>query len=368
MNFGILRLYCGESGKTGFYNLQELGLAKSMAKLGYNVYIFLLSKRNKNIEENLISDNIKIINVPCKHIGNHGFFRKNMLKKYNIELLQIAVDNQLYAPSVMNYCKKHKIKYYAYIGTVDTDSKNRINILISKLSTKRISKKIKNNISFAKTEIVKNKLSEKGVKNVKLMPVGLDIDNIPILQLSKKDILKKYNLPCNKKIIIFVGRLEEYKNPLDCIELIKKIDQLYHLVIIGNGSLQQQLLDLIKNNNLESKVTYINQIKNSDIHELYSVSEYFINFNRVEIFGMSILEALYNGVTVIAYHAPGPDFILKDDIGFLVDTIDEMANIINSEIIINRDTLKKWVINNYNWDNNAKIIKKYYQKGDIGHE
>ena len=361
MNFGILRLYCGKSGEKGFYNLQELGLAKSMAKLGYNVYIFLLSTKNKDIEENIINDNIKIINVPCRHIGNHGFFEKNILKKYNIELLQIAADNQLYAPSVIKYCKKHKIQYYAYIGTLDTDSKNKINILISKLSTKRILKKIKNDISLAKTQMVKDKLNKKGIKNVELMPVGLDFDNICDIKRSKNEIFKEYNLPYDKKIIIFVGRLEKYKNPLECIELIKKIDQVYHLVIIGNGSLQGQLLTLIKNNNLESKVTYINQIKNDKIHELYSISDYFINFNKVEIFGMSILEALYNGVTVIAYHAPGPDFILKDNIGFLVNTTDEMINIINSNKTMNRDTLKEWIINNYNWDNNAKMIDKYYK-------
>ena len=33
--FGIVELYCGNSGKRGFYNNQEIGLSKAMKKKGY---------------------------------------------------------------------------------------------------------------------------------------------------------------------------------------------------------------------------------------------------------------------------------------------------------------------------------------------
>ena len=40
IRFGIAELYCGASGKTGYYNSQEIGLARAMKKLGYRCYIF----------------------------------------------------------------------------------------------------------------------------------------------------------------------------------------------------------------------------------------------------------------------------------------------------------------------------------------
>ena len=40
MKLGIIRLYVGESGKVGYYNIQEIGLAKSLAKKGIYTDIF----------------------------------------------------------------------------------------------------------------------------------------------------------------------------------------------------------------------------------------------------------------------------------------------------------------------------------------
>ena len=39
MNWAILELYCGESGKAGYYNSQELGLARALKKYGIHVTI-----------------------------------------------------------------------------------------------------------------------------------------------------------------------------------------------------------------------------------------------------------------------------------------------------------------------------------------
>ena len=40
MKFGIVDTYCGASGQKGFYNSQELGLARAMKPLGYEPVVF----------------------------------------------------------------------------------------------------------------------------------------------------------------------------------------------------------------------------------------------------------------------------------------------------------------------------------------
>ena len=40
MNWAILELYCGGSGKLGFYNSQELGLARALKKSGMQVTMY----------------------------------------------------------------------------------------------------------------------------------------------------------------------------------------------------------------------------------------------------------------------------------------------------------------------------------------
>ena len=43
MNLAMVRLYCGESGQIGYYNMQELGFAKAIVKNGMKVFIILLN-------------------------------------------------------------------------------------------------------------------------------------------------------------------------------------------------------------------------------------------------------------------------------------------------------------------------------------
>ena len=40
MRIGIVELYYGESGKKGFYNNQELGVAKAFKAKGYEIIVF----------------------------------------------------------------------------------------------------------------------------------------------------------------------------------------------------------------------------------------------------------------------------------------------------------------------------------------
>ena len=356
-NFGILRLYVGKSGEKGFYNLQELGLAKAMSNLKYKCYIFLLDTSIKEEVVEKYSENINIIKVPCKKIGVHGIFKLNILNKYQIDYLQIQSDNQLYAPNVMKYCKKNNIKFYNYIGTLYTDSNNKLKKIFSRICLNRNIKYYNKSKIFSKTPYVKQQLEKLGVLNCNVVPVGLDIDGIDV-KLSSEEILKKYKLPEGKIFIIFVGRLEEYKQPTELITLSNMINNDYHLIIVGKGSLKEKILS-----NIDSKkYSYFEKLPNCEVHELYSISQYFVNFNRNEIYGMSILEALFNGVTVIAYHAPGPDFILHKKTGFLVENINEIKDIIYDKKIIEKNILQNVIIKDFSWNTSAKIIEKYLKE------
>ena len=132
----------------------------------------------------------------------------------------------------------------------------------------------------------------------------------------------------------------------------------YYLVMIGEGSMREEIDSLINLHHLENRILRIDQVSNTLIHEYYMVSDYYINFNRNEIFGMAILEAMYNGCTVVAYHAPGPDFIIKNEIvGYLVDDILEMKMIVNTKKILSRELIRQYIQENFTWDNTVKIIQ-----------
>lgn len=373
MRLGIVRLYAGVSGEIGYYNIQEIGLAKALAKKGICTDIFFLVDKNKEIIIKEINKKVRVIYIPSKKIFNHGIISPEFILNYDIDIVHLLSDNQLMVPTFIKFCNKHNIPIYNYVGTINSDTNNKFKKFIMSILEKRNIKWFKKSKLIAKTPTVKKELESRKVENVKVIPVGLDLDIIPQLKIDKVQIREQLNIPINKKVIIFVGRLENYKNPIKSIELMKKLKEIsndYFLIIIGQGSLKNKIVDLIKNYNLEKDILLIDKLENSKIHKYYKASDIFINLNDKEIFGMSILEAMYQGCNVIAIDAPGPKFIIDNKINGIIMKNYDLDKWINSikENIENKCMSKlanRKVIDYFNWDSIAteyqylfKVIKE----------
>lgn len=355
--FGIVELYCGNSGKRGFYNNQEIGLSKAMKKKGYLCYIFYPDKESNEFIEEVVEDDITIVRCPAKSIGVHAKYDWKVLKKYEIDFAQIGSDNQLFAPDVIRYCDENSIRVYSYIGTISTDSKNSIKKAVMKKLFKRNVFEYQKHMNYVKTETVKKQLNDYGVQNVELAYVGLDIDIIPQINDEKNEIKNKMNLPVEKKILLFVGRVDKYKHPERFIELLSRLSDDFYGIIIGDGDYSKKIQKMINDKCLTKKIKWIRKIPNNEIHKYYYCAHCFLNFNEKEIFGMSVLEAMYQGCSVVAFHAPGPDTIIENGIsGYLVNDLEEMEKCINLCDSLNPEKIKNRVVNSFLWDKTADKI------------
>ncbi|MDO4514823.1 MAG: hypothetical protein Q4B72_12420 [Lachnospiraceae bacterium] len=83
MKLGIVELYCGKSGKKGYYNSQELGLAKAMARLGVECVVFYPDMQAEEIRTENISQGVTMVLVPAKGIGVHARFRLTVTIRYS---------------------------------------------------------------------------------------------------------------------------------------------------------------------------------------------------------------------------------------------------------------------------------------------
>lgn len=375
MKLGIIRLYCGNSGKKGFYNIQEIGLAKSLVRKGVCVDVFFLSSDIKEkiiIEE--IEDNIRLITLKSKKIFNHGVIRLNILDKFNLDIIHLLSDNQLLAPNVIKYCKNKKIPYYCYVGTIESDSNNFIKKKFMDLLARRNLYAYKNSKIICKTYEIEEKLKSKGVMDTRVIPVGLDLDIIPKIDLSNDEIKSEFGISNDNKLLLFVGRLEEYKKPLEFIGLMRSISEnssKYKGIMIGDGSLKSEVIQKIKEYKLENVVLLIDKVSNKEIHKYYKISDAFINLNNNEIFGMSILEAMYQGCPVIAHSAPGPNFIINSgENGFLVNSYDNKVWFNTIEDTINKSNIKinaqKKIVEELNWNKiSEKFMEIFYELGGL---
>lgn len=376
MKLGIIRLYIGESGKAGYYNIQEIGLAKALARNGISTDIFFLvdKKLNKEIVVNKINNKVRVIYIPAFKIANHGIISPKFILDYDLDIVHLLSDNQIMVPSFIKFCEKNNISAYNYVGTIESDTKNKLKKIIMDVFTKRNINYFKKSNIIVKTPSVKKELEKYNVDNIKIIPVGLDLDIIPDIILNKTELRTKLNIQKNKKVLLFVGRLEEYKNPLKAIELLKELKDRsndYILIIIGQGSLKNRLCNLIQEHKLDDNVFLIDKVENNKIHEYYKTCDMFLNLNDKEIFGMSILEAMNQGCKVIAVSAPGPNFIIDNEInGVVLETfdfnmwIDKIDKYINDEFITIK--AKEKIEKNFKWDSIAKKYLELFKeiKGD----
>lgn len=360
MRFGIVDLYCGPSGGKGFYNNQEIGLARAMRNKGYDCYIFYPDLRGKQLKEELIEEKIILIKCPAKSIGVHCFYDWRVLLKYGIEVVQVGADNQIFVPNLIKFCDKNGIPSYNYIGTIKSDTDKTLKKMISHFLFYRNLAIYKKHKNFAKTENVKNDLKAMGVENVEIAPVGLDTAIIPEITDSINEIRLNNNIPIDKTILLFVGRIEKYKKPEDMLKVLNKLSEDYYGIIIGEGFRNNELEVLIEKMHLENKIKWIKKIANTEIHKYYHAADYYLNFNTHEIFGMSILEAMYQGCNVIAVKAPGPIMIIEDrKSGFLVDNIEEMGKILSSKRKLNDSEIRERIIDNFTWEKSASIFHNW---------
>lgn len=357
MNIGYLKLDYGE-WNNGTYNVQEVGLARAFEKKGHRVYIFYWLNKNDNrcFKEIPISVNIYKIYLPCNFkIGHHVIINMGLLNKYKLDIIHIQTDNLLYAPNAINYCIKHNIKHYCYVGTINSRNNNNfIRFILDKIMQRTINA-LKKTIVFAKTPLVAKQLKQHGVKNVIVAPVGLDLTIIPNTYRDKKELKDEYKIPSNNKIVVFVCALKRHKKPFDIFQLAELLDDNYSIIHIGDGELGKEFTEKIKQNDKYQKIIHIPQIPNTDIHAFYRIADYVVNLNPQEIFGMSILEAMYQGSTVIAINAPGPDYIIESEkSGFTVNSINKMAEIIKGDTKVLG--ARERILSNFIWDISADIF------------
>lgn len=363
MNITFLKLYITDELNSSFYNSQEIGLAKAVTEVypEHRVNIVLLSRSESKVEQ--ITDKVKLYVVKAKGIGHHGMLGGaalvgngdaggvatglDILKALNTDLLHLLADNMLYAPNVIRYCRKNGIKYQLYIGTLFTDSNKWYRKALDRLMMARNIAEYKKSPVYVKTPFVQEQCKELGIE-AKLAPVGLNPEDVELSERTVEEIRAQYGIPTGKKVLLFVGRLEEYKHPLDAIEVFGSLQKWqadnnldngvnginptdkctvgYHLVVVGRGSLEDSMKTMISGLGLVESVTFLSKVPNTEMKHLYKACDYYVNFNPDEIYGMSILEAMAHRCLVFAIHAPGPDFLIENGVtGFLCSSVEEMT-------------------------------------------
>lgn len=111
---------------------------------------------------------------------------------------------------------------------------------------------------------------------------GVDTSKFPRQVENKPHLRQRLNLPVNKKIILFAGRMDWFKNPLFVVEILRHLasrDPDVIAVFAGKGPLENEVRQLAKQHSLEDKVMVLGWFE--DTATLMRACDVFV-FPRVE--------------------------------------------------------------------------------------
>lgn len=147
----------------------------------------------------------------------------------------------------------------------------------------------------------------------KFINIGNPLSVNEIYEKVTRNTAKKFDVCC-------VGRIEEQKNPLRYLEIIKELKSKRNNIKacwVGEGSLIQECKEYIKKNDLEDNVFFLGYMKNP--YEIMNESKIFMLTSSWEGFGLVAFEALCFGLPCIVSNVGGLKSVIDESCGFFCE-------------------------------------------------
>ena len=358
------------------YNVQEIGLARSLVDKGNQCGIVLFTNSENRTEKYVLASG-KEITLYYRHGKNvlwQGFYNYKAILDIasSYDAIQVNEYNQLLSYYMAKNCAKPCVIYH---GPYYNPNDLKYNFLTKIFDSLFLRKYINIDVRvLTKSILAEDFLKKKGFKSVKTVGVGLDIERLENVSTVGVDIARDYHE------LLYVGEVSRRRNTIFLLDVLSRIKERIpdiKLTIIGKGSkeVEDNLTTQIEIKELNNNIVWIKEVKQDELYKYYRRAGLFLFPTNYDIFGMVLLETMFFGLPCISSYNGGSETLLKD---------------ICEECIIMEISANKWcekacellgdktawtdisikekekIINHYTWDNIAtEFIDAYesFRKG-----
>ena len=286
---------------------REVLLYKLLSQKGINVK-FLTYGSSTDLKYSNILEDIEI--MPFKRKSSQIKFTKilfypifNFREFKNVDIIKTnQLDGSLitwllkllFHKKIILRCGYIPFKILLFDYKTKKSLKNKLKLLISYvfefISLKIADQIILTNIFEKKFVIRYFKIRQ---KKIVIIPNYIDTNLFQPIPLKKK-----------KKVVLFIGSLNKYKNIENLIESFMYLED-FALHIIGAGYLKLSLVEQIKSLNLQQKVKFLGVFPNSELPKIINQYSLYILPSLTEGNPKSLLEVMSCGIPCIGTRIPG---------------------------------------------------------------
>ena len=144
---------------------------------------------------------------------------------------------------------------------------------------------------------------------------GVDSDRFYLPSSKERDALRaNLSLPIEKSLILFAGRFVYAKGVHVLISALEKLPEDCELVLVGEGTAEQEYREQISALNLGNRV-HIRKAT-QQVEDYFKACDVFVMSSKYEPLGQTILEALASGLPTAAFSGAAGVVTATEELGF----------------------------------------------------
>jgi len=300
----------------GGIELHVLGLSRNLVKRGHKIVI--VTPSSKDIHHT--TGGIEIFGVKSFRLPSWPYYSlrsfkvpysllsfvtiiKELIKRGDIDVIHAQGQKYLYSsvavrlshlskmPTVLTIHGTYGLKYYGYVGRFVEETFNKT-VLAQTL--RRASAVI------CCTQLEED-YAKQYCKNFEgfNIPNGIDVRRFRDAVKHKDKFREEYDIPLNKKVILFLGGLIFRKGILELLDAIESVIKVFPealFLIAGDGPLWKEVEHYATK---QGEVRAFRGVPESKKHKLYALSDVFVLPSKSEGQPVTILEAMASQLYVV---------------------------------------------------------------------
>ncbi|MEM3565497.1 MAG: glycosyltransferase family 4 protein [Candidatus Bathyarchaeia archaeon] len=293
-------------GRGGVYRF-TYEIVSRLSKKGYNFFIAFITGNENLMDPPLKNAQFTFINNP-KHWWNILKFPR--IKKFDI------IHSNFAAPIPFLSAAKKPIIFTCHgmpLPWLTTGFKEKFLYTIEKLAFHMVGKKAIKIVSVSKT--LQKQLAATYNIHSQVIYHGIEPEIYQSAKADKVECKRLLGTNPEEKIILFVGTIHPFKDPLTLIKsfsIIAKEQNKIRLILVGEGKLRPKILELAKNFKLLDKISIHRRLKFDELVLFYRAADVFVLPSINEGLGIVTLEAMASGTPCIVSNSGASPEIVQD--------------------------------------------------------